>query len=959
MFHPARFIAFWRSVLLVVTGFAVVIHAHSQITITGVADRQSYTGSATFRVVPGDGSLDQVTLNGQPLASGVTYTVRAMDYYDLAVRRVDGVTDEISTALVRFIVISSNRGSPERGLIEWVPYPPIASASEEFDGASFELLAPAQFPAGIEVPVIARVWEPNGQQRRVNGWVNAPGIAANSLRVVRGVGFGFLPAGSAGSQINFDGSLGSMQASRQIAVDSSVNWTPVSGVLGTDTEWAANSRIRVTGNLTVPDTGVLRIGAGTIVLLDAGANLTNSGRTEISGSASAPVVFTAATRVAPEQHAGAWGGWVMRGTAAQLIANYAIMTGSGAAESFSFSPGSSHRSEQPLLFVHSGATVAMTNCALINNAGQIGNGYFSTITWDRCLLQKAITTGEYEGCTNVITRSALIEFPSIDGVYNPQIADADYDGIYMIRGTNYFEHSLFGFAKDDAIDAGSGGPGNVVMTNCWVESALHEALAWSGEGRRTWTYDTVLMNNGQGIECGWSTGSDTPLCWGERLLSIGNSVGARYGDNYEGTSGLGSKNGFLWVTNSIVLNNYRDVWGQVWDNTWNYRVARMDIRGNYLTVANTNHPNNFVWNPAADGSKLAPYLRTPDAVKVGVGFANWNALTTFDLTNGLPLRLSTFATRAVSVDYAVQTPGGTLAGGTITFRAGEMVKKIYAPTGGLGPQDLVRVSLRNAVDCEVTSADQLLIVPAGSGSSTNQTLIALGSADWKFFDRGVDQGTAWRMPAFDDTGWSNGCAQLGYADGDECKTVGFGPSSSAKYPTTYFRKTITVADPALYVNLTLRVLRDDGAVVYVNGVDVFRSPTMPQPPTPILYTTLATNLSVGNAPGDNTIDQATLNRNVLVAGPNVIAAEVHQHRGDSSDMSFDLELVANLVPQPPELRVARFGEDLVLYWGDASYRLEASDALGAGADWSVVAAATSPASVSAGQASKFYRLRRP
>ena len=958
MLHSLRFIAFWRAVVLVVTGLSLAAQVHAQITITGVSDRSTYTGSATFRVVPVEGDLDLVTLNGQPLSSGVTYTVRTMDYYDLAVRRTDGTTDEISTALVRFIVISSNRGSPERGLIEWVPYPPITSSSDEFSDATFELLAPARYPAGFDVPVIARTWEPDGQQRRINGWVSAPGFEDSAFRVVRGVGFGFLPAASPGANLSYNGALGTLQAGRQIAVEANTTWTSVAGVLGSAVEWPENSRIRVTGNLTIPAGGSLSIGAGSVIWLNPGVNITNSGRTEINGSAPAPVVFTAATRVAPEQHTGAWGGWIMRGAAAQLVASYAIMTGSGAAESFSFSPGSSHRSEQPLLLVHSGATVAMTNCALINNAGQIGNGYFSTITWDRCLLQKAITTGEYEGCTNVITRSALIEFPSIDGVYNPQIADADYDGIYMVRGTNYFEHSLFGFAKDDAIDAGSGGPGTVVVTNCWVESALHEALAWSGEGRRTWTYDTILMNNGQGIECGWSTGSDSPLCWGERLLSIGNSVGARYGDNYEGTSGLGLKTGFLWVTNSIILNNYRDVWGQVWDNTWNYRVARMEIRDNYLTVANTNHPDNLVWNPAADGAKLAPYLRTPD-VKVGVGFANWNALTTLDLTNGLPLRLSTFATRAVSVDYAVQTPGGTLAGGTVTFRAGEMVKKIFAPIEGLGPQDLVRVVLRNPSGCEVTSADQLLIVPAGTGSSTNQTLIALGSADWKFFDRGVDQGTAWRMPAFDDTGWSNGCAQLGYADGDECKTVGYGPSSSAKYPTTYFRKTITVADPALYTNLTLRVLRDDGAVVYVNGVDVFRSPTMPQPPTPILYTTLATNLSVANAPSDNTIDQATISRSALVAGANVIAAEVHQHRGDSSDMSFDLELLANLTPRPPELRVARFGEELVLYWGDTSYRLEASDALGAGASWNIVSAVASPVSVPADQAGRFYRLRKP
>ena len=954
MFHLNRFVSIWRLGVLVAASMAVTLHA--QINITGVADRTSYTDSATFQVIALPGFTDAVTLNGMSIAGGVTHTVTTMDYYDIAVIRTEIATEAVTTALVRFIVLSSNRGSPERGLIQWTPLPPTSSGSEEFAGAVFELLAPSSYPAGLDIPIVARVWEPLGGARRVNGWVSAPGFESSAFRLVRGVGFGFLPAASSGT-LAFNSTLGTLHANQQIVVETAPAWTAVSGVLGASTTWPANSRIRVTGNLTIDAGSSLTIGGGTVVWLDPGVNITNSGRTEINGTANAPVYFTAGTRVAPEQRTGAWGGWLLRGASAQLIASHTIMTGSGAAGSFSFSPGSSHRSEQPLLLMHSGATVRMTNCALINNAGQIGNGYYSTITWDHCLLQRAITTGEYEGCTNVITRSAVIEFPSIDGVYNAQIADADYDGIYMIGGTNYFEHSLFGFAKDDAIDSGSGGAGTVVVTNCWVESALHEALAWSGQGRQTWTYDTVLLNSGQGLECGWSTGADSPLVYAQRMLSVGNSVGTRYGDNYEGTSGLGLKTGFLTVTNSIILNNYRDVWGQVWDDTWNYRIGRMDIRGNYITSLNTNHPNNAVWNPASDASRLAPFMRTPSAAAVGVGFANWTPLALRDLTNGVSLRLSTFTMNVVSVDYRVQTASATLASGTVVFQPGEMVKRIVSPIAGVSAEDLVRVSLSNPSGCEITSGAQALIVPASSVGATNVTFIAMGS-DWKFLDRGIDQGTAWRAPAFNDSGWSNGCAQLGYGDGDECKGIGFGPSSSAKYPTTYFRKSIAIADPTRFVNLSMRLLRDDGAVVFINGVDVFRSPSLPQPPTAIVYTTLATNQSIANAPADNTVDVATLSRTTLVPGANVIAVEVHQHRGDSSDLSFDLEINGNLAAQPARLNVARFGGELVLYWGDATYRLEASDTLGDSANWAVVNGAASPLAITLSDARKFYRLRR-
>ena len=574
------------------------------LIVEGVSDRTTYTDSVSFRVVTDAGFKYGATLNGAEVPAGITNRITRMDYYDLVVSRTNDSTSAVSNALVRFIVLSSRRGSPERGLIEWVPLPPVASTAAEMVGARLNLMTPQDYPAGLDIPVVARVEDNAGNERRVNGWVSATGYELNAFRVLRGVGFGLFPPGIPGTSLSFSGSLQSLEANKQINIESNTTWTTVSGTTGTTT-WPTNSRIHVTGDLTIPAGVTLTIEAGTVIRLNAGVNITNSGRTVINGTVTQPVVFTSTNRVAPEQRTGAWGGWLLRGASSELIANAAIMMGSGALGSFSFAPGSSHRSEQALLLVHSGAVVRMTNCALINNAGQIGNGYHSSIVWDHCLLQRAITAGEYEGCTNIINHSALIEFPAVDGVYNAAIADADYDGYYAIGGTNVLINSLFGFAKDDAIDSGSGGPGTLVVSNCWVESALHEALAWSGEGRRTWTYDTVLMNCGQGIECGWSTTNASspvsPICYARNLLSTANSVGARYGDNYEGTTGLGLKAGLLTVTNSFLLYNHRDVWGQVWDDTWSWRTNGMDVRSNLLSAPSAAHPNNTVWNPGADG----------------------------------------------------------------------------------------------------------------------------------------------------------------------------------------------------------------------------------------------------------------------------------------------------------------------------------------------------------------------
>src|SRR6185295_17505948 len=108
---------------------------------------------------------------------------------------------------------------------------------------------------------------------------------------------------------------------------------------------------------------------------------------------------------------------------------------------------------------------------------------------------------------------------------------------------------------------------------------------------------------------------------------------------------------------------------------------------------------------------------------------------------------------------------------------------------------------------------------------------------------GTDPGTVWRAADFNDSTWPSGRAQLGYGDGDEVTVVSFGPNSTRKYITTYFRKHFIVGDLVTLSNVTLRLVRDDGAVVYINGVEVFRS-NMPE--GPISYNTFAT-VAVGGA----------------------------------------------------------------------------------------------------------------
>jgi hypothetical protein len=151
-----------------------------------------------------------------------------------------------------------------------------------------------------------------------------------------------------------------------------------------------------------------------------------------------------------------------------------------------------------------------------------------------------------------------------------------------------------------------------------------------------------------------------------------------------------------------------------------------------------------------------------------------------------------------------------------------------------------------------------------------RALIAAGSV-WKYLDDGTDQGTAWRKPTFDDSKWAAGPAPLGYGDGDEATVVRFGPEPQHKQITTYFRQSFKVADSSSRSNLVMRLLRDDGAIVYLNGTEVFRSNL---PAGPISFSTLATS-PVGGA-DESTHFYSTTADPSCSEGSNVVAVEVHQ-----------------------------------------------------------------------------------
>jgi hypothetical protein len=160
------------------------------------------------------------------------------------------------------------------------------------------------------------------------------------------------------------------------------------------------------------------------------------------------------------------------------------------------------------------------------------------------------------------------------------------------------------------------------------------------------------------------------------------------------------------------------------------------------------------------------------------------------------------------------------------------------------------------------------------------TLIA-ANAEWRYgFPEDAAANADWRAPAFNDGAWRVGPAQLGYGDGDEATLIPDQP------PVILFRKKFNLDAPSAFSKLIFRLLRDDGAVVYLNGNEVFRSN---MPDGDVALQTMA--LTAVGAEDESRFFPYDVSALHLRTGENVVAVQLHQVNAASTDLSFALEAI--------------------------------------------------------------------
>lgn len=330
-------------------------------------------------------------------------------------------------------------------------------------------------------------------------------------------------------------------------------------------------------------------------------------------------------------------------------------------------------------------------------------------------------------------------------------------------------------------------------------------------------------------------------------------------------------------------------------------VTRVEFWDDTVLLATvTNAPYTWLWSEAPCGVRALKVRAVDDQDAAGESAAVSLVVTSQPpsvvLANPIQGLIAAFGTR-ITLTATASDPDSTVTG--VDFYADEMFlgtapSAPYTWTWTAGPAGSRTLSV--VARDETRAGSPATVSVFVQAVVANTTVLVPTASSWRYLDNGSDQGTNWIDPAFNDSTWSRGLAELGYGDGDEATVLGYGPNANSKPITYYFRNTFTLDSLAGASSALIRVRRDDGAVAYLNGQEIFRENL---PAGPINYLTRADNA----ADDGREFSVQAVEAGLLRVGGNVLAVEIHQTTPNSTDISFDAELSVSRTTIGPAIAV--------------------------------------------------------
>ncbi len=236
--------------------------------------------------------------------------------------------------------------------------------------------------------------------------------------------------------------------------------------------------------------------------------------------------------------------------------------------------------------------------------------------------------------------------------------------------------------------------------------------------------------------------------------------------------------------------------------------------------------------------------------------------------------------------------------------------------------------LARFVDVELASQGVSRVSCTLADAPTEWRQLVPMASTWRYLDSGVDPGPSWMDPGFDDGAWKVGTSMFGW--GDDAATF-LGNHSDDEAPTvTWYRTTFSVTGAASIGELGIQIARDDGAAVYLNGVEVLRDNL---PEGALTGSTQA--LEVVSGGDEEQLLRAPIDSGPLVEGTNTLAVSLHQS-GNSEDATMEVRLIGRFpMPMVDEVITAAaksLGSETTVHLAgllpDATYSCEASSTCG-------------------------------
>lgn len=247
------------------------------------------------------------------------------------------------------------------------------------------------------------------------------------------------------------------------------------------------------------------------------------------------------------------------------------------------------------------------------------------------------------------------------------------------------------------------------------------------------------------------------------------------------------------------------------------------------------------------------------------------------------LTASPAADAGIHVSWTPATDNTTLAGYLIT-RNGSFVAAV-------GPTETAWFDATVTPESSYTYVVQAFDTNANMQSSSALTIVAPADANlvafastWRWQYEPTGPLGAWTTTGYDDSLWAVGAGELGFGDIPKNTVISAGPTPRPL--TSYYRHTVELPNLAAFTTVRLDLIRNSGAAVYVNGIEVARSNL---PAGPLTAGTYAS----GPIPGaqQHVPVSYTLPTSAFVTGTNTIAVELHLNSGNQPTAGFDLALV--------------------------------------------------------------------